>query len=398
MSLLDAAERFASIDRSAIVLESARCLHSLDRASNCDSCFQICPAEAITPGKPPTLDTSKCEGCLACLVVCPVGAYNADDAVRPLLNAVAHLEDNTLELICAKNPQPEKGISESGIGIRVKGCLAGLGTGTYLALAALGLERVAARTEACSACEWANLRPQIDSQIERAARFLAGWNKGETLASSSSSDGLVERTVWNAENPPLSRRDLFRMMARQGQVAMARAMENGEHSIGRRPGRDRMRVLGALTHLGAPQIELNVDVNPLDFATLTISEACTACGACGRACPTEALKFEKSEDNTSFALRFSARDCIGCDLCMHVCQPAALNVDHAPAFAQVFGEEQTTLREGELVKCERCGSLMAKRGEARLCGLCEYRRAHPFGSVMPPGFNGRQFKVPETRR
>ncbi|MBC6940630.1 MAG: 4Fe-4S dicluster domain-containing protein [Anaerolineae bacterium] len=74
-----------------------------------------------------------------------------------------------------------------------------------------------------------------------------------------------------------------------------------------------------------------------------------------RACPTEALKFEKSEDNASFALKFSARDCIGCDLCVRVCLPAAVSVDHAPTFAQVFGEEQTTLCEGELVKCERCG-------------------------------------------
>jgi len=268
VSLLDAAERFAAMDRSAIVLDPARCLHSLDRASTCEACFQICPAEAIAPGKPPSLDADKCESCLACLVVCPVGAYNADDAVRPLLNAVTRLEGQTLELVCAKNPQPEKGISESSVGIRVKGCLAGLGTGTYLALAALGLERVVARTEACSACEWANLRPQIDSQIERAARVLAGWDKGETVTSSSASDGLVERTVWDAENPPLSRRDLFRMMARQGQVAMARlfrmmarqgqvamarAMENGEHSIGRKPGRDRVRALGAVAHLDGTQ-------------------------------------------------------------------------------------------------------------------------------------------------
>lgn len=398
MSLLDAAERFAAMDRSAIVLDPARCLHSLDRASTCEACFQICPVEAITPGKPPSLDADKCESCLACLVICPVGAYNADDAVRPLLNAVTRLEGQTLELVCAKNPQPEKGISESGVGIRVKGCLAGLGTGTYLALAALGLERVVARTEACSACEWANLRPQIDSQIERAARVLAGWDKGETVTSSSASDGLVERTVWDAENPPLSRRDLFRMMARQGQVAMARAMENGEHSIGRKPGRDRVRALGAVAHLDAPLNGSFGALDGLNFATVTISEACTACSACGRACPTEALKFEKSEDNASFALKFSARDCIGCDLCVRVCLPAAVSVDHAPTFAQVFGEEQTTLCEGELVKCERCGSLMAKRGEARLCDLCEYRRAHPFGSVMPPGFNSNQFKVPETRQ
>jgi len=29
-------------------------------------------------------------------------------------------------------------------------------------------------------------------------------------------------------------------------------MENGEHSIGRKPGRDRVRALGAVAHLDAP--------------------------------------------------------------------------------------------------------------------------------------------------
>lgn len=398
MSLLDAAERFASMDRSAIVLDSERCLHSLDRNSACEACFNICPVWAITPSKPPVLDSEKCESCLACLTVCPVGAYKADDAVSSLLNAVTHVENKTLELICAKNPQPEKGISESSTGLRVKGCLAGLGAGTYLALAAFGLDRIITRTESCSACEWASLRPQIDSQIEHAAHFLAAWNKNETITSLSSSDGFVERIAWNAENPPLSRRDLFRMMARQGQVAMARAMENGEHTTGHRPGRDRTRMLGAITHLDAPQNESTVDVSEFGFATVTIGETCTACGACGRACPTSALQFEKDEDNTTFALKFSAGNCIGCDLCTHVCAPASVTVNHAPTFAQIFDEEQVTLREGELVKCERCGSLMAKRGDARLCDLCEYRRTHPFGSVMPPGFNGGQFKAPEARR
>ena len=386
MSLIDAAERFAAMDRSAVALNAARCLHSLDRNSECEACFALCPVHAIAVGKPPALDSERCEGCLACLTVCPVGAFSADDAVPALLNAVVHAEDRILDLVCSKNPQAEKGTSENSIGIRVKGCLAGLGTGAYVALAPFGLERIVLRTEACSACEWASLRSEIETQVKRARRFLSAWDTAPSIAVSSASDAMVERPLWNADNPPLSRRELFRMMARQGQVAMARAMENGVRTSGRRPGRDRLRLLAGEEHLPALQYETSTKPGEFGFAVLTVTEACTACGACGRACPTDALKFEKDEDNTKFALKFSARLCVACDLCARVCAPAAVTVNHDPGFAEVFGAQELPLLEGELVSCKRCGALTAKRGEDQLCDLCDYRRTHPFGSIIPPGY------------
>ena len=116
--------------------------------------------------------------------------------------------------------------SES-IGIQIHGCLAGLGTGAYLTLSALGLERIILRTDACSSCKWHSLSPEIHNQAERANRFLSAWNKMDNVTCLDEIKAPVERPLWDVKNPPLSRRDLFRMMARQGQVAMARAMENG---------------------------------------------------------------------------------------------------------------------------------------------------------------------------
>ena len=175
------------------------------------------------------------------------------------------------------------------------------------------------------------------------------------------------------------------MMARQGQVALARAMENGNTSSKRGPGRDRMRLLSAVEHL--PSAQANISGNCLagfHFTRLAISESCTACGTCGRACPTEALKFEKNEEQMTFTITFSAQRCIGCDLCSHVCQPDSITFDRVPTLEQVFGvKEPVVLDSGTLVRCERCKTLMAKREGVKLCQLCEYRRKHPFGSMMP---------------
>jgi ferredoxin len=253
-----------------------------------------------------------------------------------------------------------------------------------MVLAALGLEQVILRTDSCETCEWGALRNKIESQVSQGQRLLAAWDKAQTIRCLPELENPVDRPLWQADNPPLSRRDLFRLAARQGQVAIGRAIENGHTTLELRPGRDRLRTLGAVAHF--PDFtKTTASLVGMDFAWLSVIEACTACGVCGRACPTGALCFEKSEDETTYTLTFLARKCIGCEICIHVCAPEALSLNHEPTFAQVFDVERVTLRAGELVRCGRCRALIAARPGVQLCPACEYRRTHPFGSGFPPG-------------
>jgi ferredoxin len=196
----------------------------------------------------------------------------------------------------------------------------------------------------------------------------------------------VQRALWDAKNPPLSRRDLFRLMARQGQVAMARAMENSLTTSKRQPGRDRLRLLAAVSHLPSERAAVvrEAALDSLNFAAVTISETCTACGACGKVCPTEALRCEKNDKEMTFSISFSAQNCINCNLCEHVCLPDAITIDSAPSFEEVFSSiEPVKVAAGALVRCGRCKTLTASHPGVTLCPLCDYRRTHPFGSLLP---------------
>lgn len=42
--------------------------------TGCGRCAEICPREAITPGRPPVFDLERCVGCFCCAEVCPQGA------------------------------------------------------------------------------------------------------------------------------------------------------------------------------------------------------------------------------------------------------------------------------------------------------------------------------------
>lgn len=44
------------------------------RCVGCGRCVEVCPQEAIEPGRPPRFDLDRCIGCLCCGEVCPEGA------------------------------------------------------------------------------------------------------------------------------------------------------------------------------------------------------------------------------------------------------------------------------------------------------------------------------------
>lgn len=365
-----------------MVLHAERCLHFRDRRSECADCYAVCPVEAIAPGKPPSLNTELCETCLACLPACPTGVFTAEDDVVTLLSAAGRLEGGVVELLCPQNRSPETGLDADATGLRIKRCLASLGSGALISLAALGFEQITLRCEDCSTCKWAALQPQIEQQALRAKGFLAAWNKQGVLHTVIELKEPIERTIWNADNPPVSRREMFQVMARRGSTMVARAMENNANGAEKSPGRDRQRVLGAIRHLPAASSPSAASLDGMRFAGAWVTEACTACGACAKACPTGALAFSKAEDGQSYTLKFTAGKCIDCGFCTRVCLPKAIQKGTTD-LSSVFTNETILLREGKIVKCSRCAAPMAERPGTTLCPVCEVRSRNPVASMLP---------------
>jgi formate hydrogenlyase subunit 6/NADH:ubiquinone oxidoreductase subunit I len=268
-----------------------------------------------------------------------------------------------------------------------------------MALVALGMESVKVRTDACSECAWGTLLTLIDEHVAQTQGLLGAWNKATIIESISNIQETHVRPLWNAHNPPLSRRDLFRLASRQGQVALARSIEQKKTGSNHTPGRDRRRIINAVEHLSVSKAGADPILAGNSFAALFVSDSCTACGVCARACPTNALHYSTNPEKTTFQLTISTQFCIGCELCTYVCAPNAVVVDHTPSFSKVFGlEVASILREGELTKCEKCNGAFASNPETRFCPACDYRQKNPFGSIMPPGIKIPPQITPGGRR
>jgi Fe-S-cluster-containing hydrogenase component 2 len=386
MSLLSFAERLASIDRSAVTFSPERCLYAQDKDSSCEACYRVCPAQAITAGPSPAFNPQKCQSCLACLPVCPTGAFSADDAVPSLLSNAARLEAAQVELICSLHPHPDLGAVGQAEGLKVRGCLAGLGAGAGMALAASGFEHIIYRCDACGECPWGALAVQIRAQAAEVGHLLAPWRKTGVPLICNALGNPINRPLWKTGNQSVSRRDFFRMALQPTKVSAARAIDNGEAILPRQPGRDRARKLKAALALGEP-LERAAVLPKSDFARLVVSDACTACGVCARVCPTQAIGLVMDETKKRFNLVFKAQNCVDCGFCARACTPKAIQMNGLPAFEQVFRTQASvTVQAGDLVRCERCNTLIAAKPDTHLCPLCQFRQANPFGSKFPLGF------------
>ena len=385
MNLASIAQQMAEAAEQRIIFDPERCLYSGDKFSTCDGCFEICPAMAIQPGSPPAFDEEFCQTCRACLPVCPVGAYSYSgiDAVQAIITSITKQGLANCDLFCELNPVMELGPTGSQAGLRIRGCLAAIGLGGQLAILAQGIGTVQLRLDACAGCPWNMLQNQIELLVGQARSLLALEDRERILlfrGELAGSNG-VERPFWNVESPPRTRREFIQAPDSEG------SEDGGENSW----FSERLLMIEAVREgdllgrddNGSPSLA------GMNFATIQISDACSACGTCGRACPTKALEFTVSR--SAFELLFMSEACIGCEICMHVCAPQAIEIDHRPTFDQVFSEERfVLLQDGELVRCRKCSAQFAASLGSSYCPVCDFRRKNPFGSILPPGLKKYQ--------
>jgi len=58
--------------RRCAVVDLARC-------TGCGICWEVCPQDAVSPGRVPVIDPQRCTGCGTCLRQCPRGAIRLAD-------------------------------------------------------------------------------------------------------------------------------------------------------------------------------------------------------------------------------------------------------------------------------------------------------------------------------
>ncbi len=400
-------------------VNETHCLNRRFRQRACTICQDVCPVHAIrvdlgsTYGlNPPRvrLDATVCARCGLCLHACPAGAFShpgQPEFQRRLHRAAAHLTSPRLELACPVRPE---GTTVAPVDARLQTgrCLAALSLADLIDLVRPREHDLWLDDTGCAECPLAAVHDSIAQTVEQANALLEAWGHparvclsttgafgksstvGATHASPASplQDTRREVPVYDAQQPPLSRRELITFFREAtARVALTAALDSlalpppDPSSL---PPRQRLtyhlpyhrrHLTAALQRLGAPARE-TIDLSALPWTVVNVSDACSACELCARFCPTAAIRFYAVEEESQnhFLLTFVPPDCVDCGICALACPEDAITYAQVIYTEWLTTREEALLHQGDLVPCEDCGQPTAQ-ADPPLCYTCKPKRA-----------------------
>ena len=391
MDVLSTLERFADGAPTGVRVAADRCVHAFDAFATCRACVDECPASALSVNETVALDAESCFACGACAHVCPVGAFEARDETTGMLRCATHAGDRgAIALLCAAHPPIDRGLRPVDVAIVTESCLAALGPSTYAALVALGVTQIDVYLDACAACPLAPACASVERTLEKARAALRPWLAPEQIAAITAVPEAAGQpwTIFLAGEPPIARRRLLNPFAASDADAAVEALSIDaiEQTGPKQIPAERLRLLLALAQLpSAERLLCPAPRGGQTFLRIGADEGCTACGACAKACPTGAIALDMDDEAQTFRLSHLAAACTGCEVCLHLCDPAVLYSRGVPFFSALQTPADEPLAAGRFVRCKRCKTRVVEGGvnAQGLCDVCAFRRANPFGARVP---------------
>lgn len=361
-NVADIVEIAGSLEKSPIVVVRDRCVAVRNRNASCMRCIDACPADAIEVyANEIHLSASACVSCGACAAACPTEALVA---IKPshadLLSSAAQAavcNDGRAVIACARRAARRE--ADPGLFAEVP-CLAFVGEGLIVQLAAYGAGEVVLVDGVCPTCKHGACDQGIDRMVAYANELLG---QTESPARVSRMAAFPDEVL--ASEAPASyganRREFFSeavAAAKESALSAAKAAIRQELGIKEEADaigeRLRVGVGGVLPQIDAPRHagildaldrlgwmpDGNVETRLFGSVDIDVGK-CNACGMCAVFCPTGALRRDDAEspDDPLHSLEFQACDCVQCGLCADVCWKKALKLGDRVDAAELFDFE-----------------------------------------------------------
>jgi formate hydrogenlyase subunit 6/NADH:ubiquinone oxidoreductase subunit I len=357
-----AISRFGSISVFA-----PNCMRVRYRKSDCRSCQDICPENAISLDVCPEI-SSKCTECGLCVNACPTEVFADEDRhEQALWKQAERLHESpaddhggrTLSISCQKAALP-------GRECLTVSCLGNLSSYFIAALAFLGYEELKLNRGACSDCHL----KRGENLYFRSAQIA------EALLRGTAHEGFIIYLEQAARaEAPVDRRRLFSPIVNILNRAQENAKNRSSHSTPLfSSGR---KLFYHLLERGVIPSLPAVKYGPeMPWGQVAIQQnLCTGCGICAAVCPTGALV--ENQEKAFNILGFNSAFCFNCRLCSESCSQKAVTFEEEFKLAKSSPQTAQVVARIRMPECALCGDRMWAGG-GQLCPTCERRQPTPF--------------------
>lgn len=323
------------------------CAHSSGGKTGCTRCLDVCPTGAISVvAGTIAVGAAVCAGCGSCSSVCPTGAMQYVGPPSEVM--VRRLVTLLTTFLAAEGERPILLIHSTRRGEEMINAIARFGDGLpanvlpmairqptqvglelLLSALALGAVRIVIQVDPEHEEETAALRSQIDIANRLLAGF--GWQDDRVFLTLTSDPDVLSEAL----------RDDRRL--EEIRPILDLDVEVTKHEL----------MLTCLEHLRSLGPGLTTNAIPLagaPFGAVVVSDACTVCQACVRACPTGAL----SGNARDLTLSFDEADCVQCGLCAAVCPEQAITLEPRIGLTDESLRSRI-LKQDEPAICPQCG-------------------------------------------
>ncbi|WP_420475166.1 4Fe-4S dicluster domain-containing protein [Noviherbaspirillum sp. ST9] len=344
---------------------STHCTRFRFRYSECRRCADTCHYGAVALSEEGIrIDPVACRHCTLCVAACPTEAIQSAELPRiDLLKRIA--SRSAVTIACAP----------SGLkGDEVVPCLGALDTAMLAHLSSRGVKVELAGTQKCSACAHGeHATRQLELQMDGVAvlREATAAKDWQPITLSAAPASRAPQAEHNA-----GRRHLFRRLIGRGVDQIAKPLNEGEPTpaplkairFARQFSTAGRELLQAVLDKGGDDAQTALPAHPAIFAAqIDVPNGCTACEACARACPTNAIQVKESA--VGWELAFESARCVGCGVCTEACQPRVLHLSQT--MHNWKSRPASVLHARAKQRCGRCDRFFISPEPEEICEVCE---------------------------
>ncbi|MCK8825008.1 4Fe-4S dicluster domain-containing protein [Fuchsiella alkaliacetigena] len=366
------------IDADPIKIDQQYCTRLQSPKSNCTSCYDFCPQEAIQMANEElSISFSRCINCGLCVNSCPNQVFTLEmNSDLNIINEFQANSNSNFKISCQE--------AKKGNGAHVK-CLGRISVNLLLKLLLVGADSIWLQPGDCSNCELKKGRSLIEEAAENCNSLLKNYSEQPRvfLSTTKPNLNLAEFQLRLAEvqdeeeinRQGVGRREFINKVREESINSLIDLISFGdeketEEEIEEKINPNRQELITLVEKLEKEAQVIDKTSSQSLFWQINIKQNCNFCGACVMLCPNHALDLieKKDENNEGKRIIVENKLCSNCKLCQEVCFKEQIAIIEN----RDYDLKAKTAYQGKKIECIDCNkSFYAINKNKEICSFCE---------------------------